>query len=244
MENHQYVDLTKSRRVFVVGDIHGEFGKLAEALKAVNFDPECGDVLGSVGDLVDRGPNSLEFLKWIGYPWFLRVKGNHEDFAQALIEKKIKTADFEKWGGGWFVALSTDDQIRVALALNAAPLVLEIKTPGGYHIGITHADCQDSWLRQTQQLAVNNRAAILTVLMSREYWKRDNYDRSLRSDDAVIDHSEFMVGGIDHVFCGHTPVEEVFTRGNRTWIDTGACFKGGHLTLLEVDPFLDKLYKK
>jgi len=44
-------------RDFVVGDIHGAFDLVIDAMKAVNFDPEA-DRLLSVGDLIDRGAGS------------------------------------------------------------------------------------------------------------------------------------------------------------------------------------------
>ena len=44
-------------RDFAVGDIHGCFTELQRGLEAIGFDPST-DRLFSVGDLVDRGPES------------------------------------------------------------------------------------------------------------------------------------------------------------------------------------------
>ena len=44
-------------RDFAVGDIHGCFTELQRGLDAIGFDPST-DRLFSVGDLVDRGPES------------------------------------------------------------------------------------------------------------------------------------------------------------------------------------------
>jgi hypothetical protein len=65
-------------RDLIVGDIHGHFTKLAAALEAIGFDDSI-DRLISVGDLVDRGPESLLALGWLAKPWFHAVRGNHED---------------------------------------------------------------------------------------------------------------------------------------------------------------------
>ena len=47
-------------RDFVVGDVHGCFRTVENALRRVGFDPGC-DRLFSVGGLVNRGPNSRDF---------------------------------------------------------------------------------------------------------------------------------------------------------------------------------------
>ena len=48
---------------YAVGDVQGCFGPLQRLLKRVKFDP-AHDQLWSVGDLVNRGPQSLECLRF------------------------------------------------------------------------------------------------------------------------------------------------------------------------------------
>jgi hypothetical protein len=67
-------------RDFVVGDIHGCFDQLRAALDTAGFLPES-DRLFSVGDLIDRGPQSTETLQWLAKPWFHACIGNHDDMA-------------------------------------------------------------------------------------------------------------------------------------------------------------------
>jgi len=45
-------------RDFAVGDIHGCFSHLRRSLEAIGFDASV-DRLFSVGDLIDRGPESI-----------------------------------------------------------------------------------------------------------------------------------------------------------------------------------------
>ena len=61
-----------------VGDVHGYFETLRRALPAIDF--EYGrDRLFSVGDLIDREPNSIEALAWFeGGRFAAAVMGNHE----------------------------------------------------------------------------------------------------------------------------------------------------------------------
>jgi hypothetical protein len=64
-------------RDFVVGDLHGCFDLLDRLLEIVRFDP-ANDRLFSVGDLVDRCPDSFRCISFLGSPWFHAVEGNHE----------------------------------------------------------------------------------------------------------------------------------------------------------------------
>lgn len=64
---------------YVVGDIQGCFEPLLQLLKQIQFD-ETHDVLWSTGDLVNRGPHSLEvlrFFKSLG-DRHKTVLGNHD----------------------------------------------------------------------------------------------------------------------------------------------------------------------
>ncbi len=66
----------------MVGDIHGHFKFLTMALDKLDFNTEL-DRIFSVGDLIDRGPDSIDVLNWLEKPWFHAVRGNHE---QMLID--------------------------------------------------------------------------------------------------------------------------------------------------------------
>ena len=65
-------------RDWVVGDVHGCFTTLREALRAIDFE-HGRDRVFSVGDLIDRDPNSIEALEWLaGERFEAVVMGNHE----------------------------------------------------------------------------------------------------------------------------------------------------------------------
>jgi serine/threonine protein phosphatase 1 len=66
-----------ARRLVIVGDVHGCFEELERLLAAVALAPE--DLLISVGDLIDRGPESLAVLRFFRQrPNTLVLMGNHE----------------------------------------------------------------------------------------------------------------------------------------------------------------------
>jgi serine/threonine protein phosphatase 1 len=77
---YQRIDGTQWRHVWVVGDIHGCFSILMAKLRQYRFDP-WQDLLVSVGDVIDRGPDSLRCLKLLRKRWIVAVRGNHEQMA-------------------------------------------------------------------------------------------------------------------------------------------------------------------
>lgn len=64
---------------WALGDVHGCFGTLERALERIDFDPGR-DRLWLVGDLVNRGPRSLEVLRWAAGlgERVTAVLGNHD----------------------------------------------------------------------------------------------------------------------------------------------------------------------
>ena len=67
-----------TNNTYIFGDIQGCFDELMSLLNKINYDPSS-DRLGFVGDLVNRGPKSLEtlrFIKNLNEP--IVVLGNHD----------------------------------------------------------------------------------------------------------------------------------------------------------------------
>lgn len=76
-------------RDYVVGDLHGCLNMLETLLSVVGFDTKV-DRLFSVGDLVDRGPDSPGCLALLEKDWFYPVLGNHDAMLIAWIYGKTK----------------------------------------------------------------------------------------------------------------------------------------------------------
>ena len=116
-----YIAANDNGRDFAVGDIHGEFNQLKNLLDHVNFDCQL-DRLFSVGDIIDRGPDSMECLALLEKPWFHCVIGNHEqqfvstmerlsnfvssglnaDEAVKQLTKGVSDAFLDRWGARWY----------------------------------------------------------------------------------------------------------------------------------------------
>jgi hypothetical protein len=73
-----------SGRIFCIGDVHGCYRELMQLLEKVKYQ-EGTDVLIFAGDLVDRGPQSAEVVRWVReahartYGKVIGVMGNHDE---------------------------------------------------------------------------------------------------------------------------------------------------------------------
>lgn len=135
----QRFDCNSHGRDFVVSDIHGCFDQLRQALEDADFIPEA-DRLFSVGDLIDRGPQSEETLEWLNNPWFHVCIGNHEDMAlQSLYNGDVLLSWVLLNGGEWWLTLNEETRMKYISAFRQLPLAMEIETTHG-RVGIVHAD--------------------------------------------------------------------------------------------------------
>lgn len=213
-------------RDLVVGDIHGHFARLKAALTEIGFDPGI-DRLFSVGDLVDRGPESEEAVDWLVKPWFHAVMGNHEQMALDHVAGWSDPRVYMANGGAWFLTLPEAAQRDIAAEFAAMPIAMEIQTAKGL-TGIVHAECPlDSW--ETMRFALGS-----DDKHRRESWKTS----CLWSRDKVDGSNNRPVFGIDFVICGHTPLPEVLQVGNTIFIDTygwGPDHHDGHFTFFDLN---------
>jgi serine/threonine protein phosphatase 1 len=114
MNNNQPIQLHAANTLgkdYVIGDLHGCFGLLQRLMAEVNFN-YANDRVFSVGDIIDRGPESFRCLELLAEPWFFAVQGNHElmmqEFFWPYIQMgKIASLDelnnngFLDYGGAW-----------------------------------------------------------------------------------------------------------------------------------------------
>lgn len=217
MGSVQRFSMNTAGRDFVVGDIHGCFTELCREMDRVCFNPKV-DRIFSVGDLVDRGPESIDVEDWLRQKWFHAVRGNHEDMAIMSAADAIPVHAYAANGGQWFISLPKERKHRIALALADLPLVFEVETPTGL-VGIVHAEpIGYDWATFTAAVAAGD-----DHVTSQAMWGR----RRIKAGDAT------PVVGIHRVYVGHTIVKDVQILGNVHYIDTGAC-TGRPLTMLQI----------
>ena len=71
---------------YVMSDMHGYMGRFMVMLKKINF--LDSDELYVIGDVIDRGPNGIEIIKYImAHPNIHFIMGNHEHMLLTYIEK-------------------------------------------------------------------------------------------------------------------------------------------------------------
>lgn len=234
---HEMIDLSYRSRVLLAGDVHGMFDKLQDALAGVGYEPEC-DTLIMLGDLADRGPDSMRMVEWARETVVLRVLGNHDIMPRMILRGEINGRTAVKWGAAWFLDLPDEQMEDIATRLEDAPAAMTVLTPGGRRIGLVHADCGRDWDVHVSRLEDrSHRSHDKAVRLS--LWDRDTVDAM---DQALAAGKEprCTMKGIDHVFHGHTPATRAFSCGDRSWLDSGACY-GGPLTVIDADAWLDDL---
>lgn len=222
----QKIERNTLGRDFVVGDIHGSFNLLCKGLTDIEFDYK-NDRLFSVGDLVDRGEQNMEVLRFLQRkPWFYAVVGNHEDMMMDYIAGLGDTGNGGVWkknGGDWFDRLTPSEEeelteILVPWMYENLPYVIEIDHERG-PVYISHA----TPLSEYTDMKIGANKEALMWDRSTLYWAKG------KSQNADKMNAKFQ-----HItYHGHTPMKSVFTAGNSTWLDTGA-FATENLTILEI----------
>ena len=190
---------------YVVGDIHGHVTPLIEQLDKLGFN-KYTDRLICVGDLIDRGPESMQALGLLDEPWFYSVIGNHEH----LMVASLKYHDSQMrltWlgnGGDWIMQSSSTDWPGWFDKIEALPLGIEVTTSAGTRYGIVHADYPKlDWAEFPELTEEEARRAI---------WAREPFQR----------RAKHKIKNVDWVIHGHNVTDAELILGNRIYIEPGA----------------------
>lgn len=215
-------EANKVGRDFIVGDIHGNFTKLQAKLDAIGFNPDGGDRLFSVGDLVDRGQECDDSIEWLRKPWFFAVAGNHEDMAIRWPNGNMDAGNYIANGGAWNVTKTRDESLAFSDAFSELPIAIELETSHGL-VGIVHAGCpSDSWnefirLLEDETLSKNKRSSVIDAAQ----WDRSRIEAHL--NNYAMQH----VRDARAVVVGHTPLMKPTWCANVLHIDTAGWHPSG-----------------
>lgn len=215
----------------MVGDLHGHRGLLEQALERQAFDPRLDRVL-SVGDLVDRGPDSLSTLALIEEPWFHAVLGNHElmllNFLGYYGSRLHSRKAYASGSGAWAAdAISRNPKLLGRLADRVAAMPLALHVDGEVPFNVMHGDLDPIGSRQAVLLdekslcahradaATSSRAKIGCAL------KRDLLGLSFGSHPVQI--SEAPLGELPITYVGHTPHPHILVHDSYVYVDQGVC---------------------
>lgn len=197
----------------VIGDCHGTYKTLLALIEKIKAQyPE--EQIVSVGDLVDRGPDSKSVVQYVIDNNILCVRGNHEEMMWKAV--LIHTdEDNELWlNNGGFQTLDSyngDDDLLIKHAKWMKDLPLYIEFPlsfneNGRYLVVSHSNVGEVWKWSKEQRS-QEEAHFNEYILWNRYNEEDNID-------------------IYNIF-GHTPqyngadIDSFYTN-----VDTGAVFTG------------------
>jgi len=255
---HHLLPVNRDGRDFVVGDVHGHAALLDGLLAAVHFEPSR-DRLIALGDLIDRGPDSLELLQRVAtLPWFHSLRGNHEALLQDSMHDVTSALLWHRNGGQWGQALADAELRALARCVDGLPLAMTLPLRDGRRIGLVHAEVPigAAWPdveALNRDLPLAPRAAGLAnatdaeALQDSLLWGRrrisacERLHRLLAPQtltdtlQARLSRALQPVPGIDQIIAGHSYAHDrrPLACGNLLFIDTGVFEHDGRLTLFE-----------
>ncbi|AMC35886.1 symmetrical bis(5'-nucleosyl)-tetraphosphatase [Janthinobacterium sp. B9-8] len=143
---------------YAIGDIQGCFTELMAVVDSMAFNPLC-DELYLVGDLVNRGPASLETLRWAAHTKGVSlVLGNHDLHLLAMAAGIAQA----KPGDTLQVVLDAPDGDALIFWLRQQPLLIDLSD-----VLIVHAGISPGWSLETAKTA----ACEVELALRGEKWK-------------------------------------------------------------------------
>ena len=218
-------------RDLVVGDLHGHRSLLEQELDRLRFDPARDRVL-SVGDLIDRGPESLATLALIEEAWFHAVLGNHElallNYLDYYSSRVHSRKSFPTGAGEWIHEALDKDQawvLRLANRLAALPLVMHVDDALPFNV--MHGDLHPLGSKQGP-LASDETVCVHKADAATS--SRFNIGEALKSEllslrfrQHSVQISPTPVSGLAMTYAGHSPVRHVTVHNSYVYIDQGVC---------------------
>lgn len=204
-------------RDFIIGDLHGCLALLQEKLDSVSFNKDI-DRLFSVGDLCDRGPNSVGCLELLYEPWFFAVRGNHEMMYSNWLNQAhsyyASPNDFIRNGGDWIY--SVDHQMREEydfLIREKMPFIYDVGAEDGFYIA--HSFYDEETINMSEEGFVWNRDVFRGLPRH-----RFNLEAFLALPPLSLVKLNEMTDKITYV--GHNTIKHKLFFDNHLFIDTGA----------------------
>lgn len=230
----------KKNKTWVMGDIHGEYNKLVELLKTINFDYN-NDTLIQLGDVVDRGPDSYKCVEeLLKIKNLIAIKGNHDaSWFQSYLTQKENIL-FKQGGVETNISYSnncheTDDYPYFDMPNEHFEFFAKQKL---YYLDEKGRFFVHGGFDRHEFIANQTENAFL--------WDRDLFLAALSHKDMTGNFPFKTKDSFKQIFIGHTPtiywkgengqpITKPMKAGNIWNIDTG-CGKGNFpLTAMDVD---------
>ena len=202
-----------AKRLIVYGDIHGCLDEFKLLRKKIN--PTKKDIEVVVGDFLNKGPYSIETMKYIKKNKIISIMGNNE----ARVIRYIK----DKENGNKHLDKVVDGLKKGDIKfIKSLPYFLKIKNITIVHGGIPFDVKLNKKLTKEQKKE-------LTML---RYYDKDLNSLSWREKDKLYKYwAELYDGREGFVVYGHNPFKKPRIDKYAVGIDTG-CVYGGKLTAI------------
>jgi len=218
-------------RYIIIGDIHGCITELRMLLKECSYD-ESRDKVICVGDLVNKGPSSLEVVQYFMDHNFYAVKGNHDDAALMHLSNWRKSGEINNTYK-WVLTMSSSCE-KYLLRL---PFTIRIPSMNSI---IVHAGLVPGIPLNSQPLGALYRMRNLVIHENRDDDETDyntsvtNYEMGKERYEPTQDTDKGepwakQWKGPEIVIFGHDALRKLQVYQWALGIDTGCCY-GGKLT--------------
>lgn len=204
------------RKLLVVGDVHGCYDELNELLKKCESCDSSRVCILFVGDLVNKGPKSVEVVRLVRKLGGYCVRGNHDELSLSAWQRDREEEEPLINRFQWMKEL-TEEEMQW---LSELPFTLHIPSR---EIIVTHAGLVPGVAIQSQRME--------DMLHMRDV----HFDigtltySGLRNPTPSSQPWAEAWEGPDHVYFGHDAKRYFQSHQFATGLDTG-CVYGGHLT--------------
>ncbi len=234
------IETVKRNMIYVTSDIHGCYDALQKLLDTIKFSDT--DTLYIVGDVIDRGPTSLETLYFVRNTKNIKLLlGNHEEFLlecfKTIWKKEKSFVSLDVWlqhGGEEtyqkFLQLSKEEQKEMVEYLSSCPVYQILDHEQTKKVVLVHAGIKPNSLAATWEelMGQQQRNTLL--------WVKEEF---LCQPFEVVPEGRLIFGHtptceIQRIRKEHRRCGMVWKDGKRWGIDGGYLF-GGHLICLRLD---------
>lgn len=209
---------------YVMSDIHGCFDKFKKMLELINFNKD--DELYILGDIFDRGPQSLEILDYVlGNKNIFLLKGNHEYMFQDYFESNSPYLWYYNGGAVTHNQIMMHEYMReeqIYRYIKSLPFIKVVDKFILVHASVLYVNGFENMSIDEFIEAQEEESCI---------WDRINIGKEKKFKDYTV-------------ICGHTPVQTILKnneskivhREGTVYIDCGAVFedKNGKLACLNI----------
>lgn len=236
---------------YVIGDIHGNYKGLVQAIERSPFNPELDNLI-ILGDLVDGGPDSAEVIEYLSsLPNYILIKGNHDDWFTHWINYGIHPCSWMQ--GGYHTAKSYIEYVKLETGEDR-----KIISEGysAYKCDLTYNDIPVKhrlFLNSAVDYYIHDNMCFVHGGFNRHYelkeqdstlfyWDRDLWASAMSYENTPnkMGHGKFKIkDDFKDIFIGHTTTlnwntTEPMFAANIINLDTGAGF-AGKVTIMNVD---------